>query len=91
MPLRNRGTANRKIMIPWKGWTSIGKESSMVISRAKTIAEYAIRRWLVEQNFAMECFTLTMDGNTGILKDRQGDSLTMVYDPATRMVCVAED
>lgn len=63
----------------------------MAIRRAKTIAEYAIRRWLMEQGFAMECFTLSMDGNTGILKDHQGDSLTMVYDSAAKTVCIKED
>lgn len=63
----------------------------MAIRGAKTIAEYAIRRWLMGQNIDMECFTLTMDGNTGTLRDSQGDSLTIVYDPATRMVCVKDD
>lgn len=62
----------------------------MAIRGAKTIAEYAIRRWLMGQKFDMECFTLTMDGNAGTLKDNQGDSLTIVYDPVTREVSVRE-
>lgn len=63
----------------------------MMIRGAKTIAEYVIRRWLMEQNFAMECFTLTMDGETGTLKDHQGDSLAIVYDPATKEVYIREE
>lgn len=63
----------------------------MMIRGAKTIAEYVIRRWLMEQNFAMECFTLTVDGETGTLKDSKGDSLTIVYDPDTKEVYIRED
>lgn len=36
-----------------------------MIKGAKSIAEYAIRKWLLEQNFVLECFTLTMDGSKG--------------------------
>lgn len=60
----------------------------MVIKGARTIAEYAIRRWMEEQGFVMEYFTLVMDGNEGKLEDRQGDSLILVYDGATRSVHV---
>lgn len=57
---------------------------------AKTIAEYAIRRWLTDQNFALECFRLEMDGNEGILTDRQGEELTLAYDSGTKTVAVKE-
>lgn len=60
----------------------------MVIKGARTIAEYAIRRWMEEQGFVMEYFTLVMDGNEGKLEDRQGDSQTLVYDSASRSVHV---
>lgn len=60
----------------------------MVIKGARTIAEYAIRRWMEEQGFVMEYFTLVMDGNEGKLEDRQGDSLILVYDGVTRSVHV---
>ena len=63
----------------------------MVIKGARTIAEYAIRRWMEEQGFVMEYFTLVMDGNEGKLEDRQGDSLILVYDGATRSVHVKEE
>ena len=60
----------------------------MVIKGAKTIAEYAMMRWAVEQGFVMECFTLTIDGNAGKLEDRHGDSITLVYDKETKTVHV---
>ncbi|GFI47219.1 hypothetical protein IMSAGC019_02543 [Lachnospiraceae bacterium] len=58
----------------------------MAIKGAKTIAEYAVRRWLADQNFAMEYFTFSMDGNKGILADANNDTLTLVYDPVTKLV-----
>lgn len=63
----------------------------MAIKGAKTIAEYAVRKWLQEQNFAMECFTLTMDGNEGTLRDQPGDSLVLIYDPDSKSVYIKED
>lgn len=63
----------------------------MVIKGAKTIAEYAIRSWLLQQNFAMEYFDLAMDGNKGVLKDQSGDELILVYDAEKRAVYVSED
>ncbi len=58
----------------------------MVIKGVKTIAEYVIMRWMIEENFATECFDLTMDGNEGTLTDRTGDSMVVVYDPKTQKV-----
>ena len=55
------------------------------------MAEYAIRRWLVEQGFFMESFGLIMDGKEGKLTDRQGDSLVLVYDCNTKSVYIKED
>ena len=62
----------------------------MAITGAKTIAEYAIRRWLAEQNFSMESFRLDMDGREGKLTDCVGDSLTLVYDRSTGLVYVKD-
>lgn len=59
--------------------------------RSKTIAEYAVRRWLMNQGFVMDYFTLTMDGNKGALKDKNGDTLVLVYDSQTKSVYVQED
>lgn len=62
-----------------------------MIKEAKSIAEYAIRKWLLDHNFALECFELKIDGNEGIVTDRNGDSLTFVYDKKSREVYVKEE
>lgn len=60
----------------------------MIIKNSKTIAEYAINRWLATQNFVRENFSLQMDGNEGTLTDQNGDSLVIVYDPDTKAVYI---
>lgn len=62
----------------------------MSIKGAKSVAEYAIRRWLQGENFIMNNFTLTMNGNEGILKDRLGETLKIRYDRDTKSVYVDE-
>lgn len=63
----------------------------MAIKGARSIAEYAIRQWLREHNFAMECFTLVMkDGYNGVLTDTNGDTLMLVYDARIRSVYVKD-
>lgn len=61
-----------------------------MIKGTKTIAEYAIRRWLENQQFEMSAFVLDMDGSRGVLRDRNGDSMTLVYDGTTHEVYVEE-
>lgn len=59
----------------------------MAIKGAKTIAEYAIRKWLENEGFVMECFHLEFTGDCeAVIKDKQGDSLRLVYDKARRVV-----
>lgn len=62
-----------------------------MIKGAKSIAEYAIRKWLLEQNFVMEFFKLSMDGNKGVLTDQTGESMTLVYDSDSKFVYIKED
>lgn len=58
-----------------------------MIKGAKTIAEYAIRKWLETEGFSMDCFALKMTGpQEAELLDSTGDKLRLVYNPATRMV-----
>lgn len=59
-----------------------------MITGAKSIAEYAIRKWLQDQNFVMSEFELTISGNKGIVKDKNGDSITLIYDGVSRTVYV---
>ena len=63
----------------------------MSIKGAKTIAEYAIRKWLSEQGFVMEYFSLSMEANSGIMTDGNNDALVLVYDKDTKSVRVEED
>lgn len=59
-----------------------------MIKGAKTIAEYAIRKWLQQNNFDMQYFILKMEGNRGILEDANNDKLILEYDSDTGIVSV---
>lgn len=62
----------------------------MAIRGAKTIAEYAVRKWMESNSFAMECFDLEVCGHEAIIRDSSGDSMRLVYDPSSRRVLVLE-
>ena len=62
----------------------------MAIKNAKTIAEYAIRKYLQEQNFDTEYCTLEMNGHECKLIDQNGDSLVLVYNPDEKSVYIKE-
>lgn len=52
----------------------------------KTIAEYAIKKWMEDNGFAMECFTVEMCGNEAVITDKAGDSMKVEYKPETKTV-----
>lgn len=54
--------------------------------RSKTIAEYAIRKWMENEGFQIECFRLRVIGNRALLMDMRGDKLILTYDPDTHSV-----
>ncbi len=58
----------------------------MTIKGCKSIAEYAIRRYLVDQGFQIAFFDLEMQNNEGKVTDCNGDSLTLVYDSGEKSV-----
>ena len=59
----------------------------MAIKGAKTISEYAIRKWLENEGFVMECFQLEFTGDCeAVIKDKQGDSLRLIYDKTRKIV-----
>ncbi len=62
----------------------------MAIKGCKSIAEYAIRQWMQTQNFVESAFNLTMSGNIGTLRDRNGDTLVLAYDSTDKAVYVRE-
>lgn len=56
----------------------------------KSIAEYAIRKWLQAENFNMCYFDLVMEGDEGIVKDGTGDAMRLVYNRETKDIYVAD-
>ncbi len=60
----------------------------MVIKNCKTIAEYAMRRWMMDHDFADGYFTLEINGNEGFVRDNIGDSIKLVYDSNEKRVHV---
>lgn len=63
----------------------------MTIKGCKTIAEYAFRRWMAENEFAEGYFSLEINGNEAVIKDLAGDTLKLVYDDATKSVHVQRE
>lgn len=58
----------------------------MAIKGAKSIAEYKIRQYLLQLEVPMEYFSLSMDGNKGMLTDANNDTLILIYDAETKSV-----
>ena len=57
----------------------------MAIKGAKSVAEYAFRKW-IEKEVNPDYFTLDINGHEAILRDRNGDTLRLVYDPVYKTV-----
>lgn len=59
----------------------------MAIKGAKTIAEYAIRKWLENEGFVMEFFHLDFTGECeAVITDKRGDKLRLIYDKEQKTV-----
>lgn len=52
----------------------------------KTIAQYAIKKWMEQEGFQMEWFDLSFDGNIATLVDRNGDEIKVRYDGRSHTV-----
>ena len=61
-----------------------------MIKGAKSIAEYAIRKWLQSEGFEMRYFKLTVHNNEAMNVDSAGDTLRLVYDNDTKSVYAKE-
>ena len=61
-----------------------------MIKGAKSIAEYAIRKWLQSAGFEMRYFKLTVHNNEAMIVDSAGDTLRLVYDNDTKSVYAKE-
>lgn len=58
----------------------------MAIKGAKSVAEYAFRKWISQSNLDSDYFTLDISGHEAILRDKNGDTLRLVYDPMYKEV-----
>ena len=61
-----------------------------MIKGAKSIAEYATRKWLQSEGFEMRYFKLAVHDNEAMIVDSAGDTLRLVYDNDTKSVYVKE-
>ena len=61
-----------------------------MIKGAKSIAEYAIRKWLQSEGFEMRYFKLTVHDNEAMIVDSAGDTMWLIYDNDTKSVYVKE-
>ena len=58
-----------------------------MVKEAKSIAEYAFRKWMERENFQTAYFKLEMTGtHEAVIWDKNGDSMKLVYDSETRNV-----
>ena len=58
-----------------------------MVKGAKSIAEYAFRRWMERENFQTGYFKMEMTGtHEAVILDKNGDSMKLVYDSETRNV-----
>ena len=62
----------------------------MAIKGCKSIAEYAIRKWMEQEGFASGYFVNEMNGNECTITDRNGEKLIVEYDPSAKDVFVKE-
>lgn len=67
------------------------KEDKKKMKGCKTIAEYAVKKWMEQHGFSMDEFTVSMDGNDATITDQAGGSLAVRYDSATGQVAEVEE
>lgn len=57
----------------------------------KTIAEYAINKWMKDNGFVTGYFTVEMCGNKAVITDKTGDSMKIYYNIETKKVEEEDD
>lgn len=60
------------------------------MSGCKTIAEYAIKKWMEDNEFVMSEFSVEITGNEATITDRIGDSMKVWYNREAKRVEVIE-
>lgn len=63
----------------------------MAVKGARTIAEYAIRKWLESGELEPGRFDLVMIGQReAVIRNGNGDEMYLEYDPVSKMVIPTE-
>lgn len=62
----------------------------MAIKGAKTIVEYAMRKWMEHEEFSSVYFELEINGYKGTITDHNNEKLKLVYDPINKRVYLDE-
>lgn len=57
-----------------------------MITGCKTIAEYAIKKWMEKNGFVMELFSIEMFGNSAEITDQTGEKMKVTYNSETKEV-----
>lgn len=57
----------------------------------KTIAEFAIKKWMESNGFIVNDFSVNMNGNEAEIFDKNGDSMKVIYDKNERRVMMLDD
>lgn len=56
----------------------------------ETIAEYAIKRWMQDNRFVMNEFSIVMNGDEADIFDKTGDSMRVFYNKKANKVVIIE-
>ncbi len=61
-----------------------------MIKGCKTIAEFYFRKWMENEGFSAENFSLYVTGSRAVIKDGNGDTLSLEYDGAEKCVRIRD-
>lgn len=56
--------------------------------KIRSISQYAVTKWLKDNDFDMECFSVSMNYRSATVTDRMGDALRLEFDKESGTVNV---
>lgn len=62
-----------------------------MIIGCRTISEYFIKKWMLNNGFVVTEFSIDVKENVGIITDRIGDSIAVTYNPETKEVKMSNE
>lgn len=58
-----------------------------MVKGAATIAEYKVKKWMEQEGFILDCFSLEINDNYEvIITDDDGETMELIYDPKDKSV-----